>query len=1030
MVRRFDALGSLLRETDRRGIVSIFEYDHESRLVQSERAGLMIETMQYDGNDNRIASTDANGNLTTFEFDERNLLVRVNAPLLAISRFELDESGDRVKETDPENKVIEREYDDRRRLEAEIVAGDRTEFGYDGNGNLTSIDRPETPAWLRTYDGADRLKTVEDPNGGVTEYFYDGNGNLTSQVDAELKETLFEYNDLNRLTLKTLADGAVATYDAYDENGNLTQRTDPNGTVFALSYDELDRLVTLDLPNELDIGAMRKRQFTYDRNNNLRGVTESRIGADATTLVPVTASRTYDDFDRLSTVTDRWGTTVLYGYDDNGNRTSVTGDGLSAIYRYDALNRMETVTSGLGVTEYEYYKNSRLKSVNYPNGAVAEYTWDLSNRLDTIDNRVNLALVSRFDYAYDGNGNRILQLEERTGDPEETTTYSYDLLDRLEVVVYPDQETTYTYDGVGNRRAEQSVLTGDSGDPPAEFLVDRIYSYNDRHQVEQVENLATDGATVTYGYDPNGNQISRASTTDGVTSFTFDVFNRMTEVEKAGEILGIYLYDERDLRIEKTSPEGTARYVYDDLSVLTRTLDGSKTKYYYGPDRLLGVDDPTEGTGFYLQDALRSVVDITRSDGSLMASYKYDAWGNYREEVDSGANPFGFTGHEHDDETGLIYAKARFYDPELGLFLSEDPADDNYANPPSLHKYLYSFQNPQKYIDLDGRTEFLSNSADAMEDLQEELDYSVDEKSSTEEVIKTSVARGLVGVGETVTRAFNQVVNFFAINLAPGTIAGNEAQAEYDQIQTAIEAKADEVLTTIREDPAGFVQDLDPRRHLMQAGLDLAEEVGKAASGDKNAQGDLIAGATELAVEVAAAEFAAVGMAPRSVSRTLRTDGPDLDATVSVRETGSGAVPRGGASQELASTNAEAAVSSGPTVRYDRKKHYGGAQTNSPAGKKARAEGEGTPCPECGETQVSETPTQPVPQHNPPLVQHYYEEGGWKMTDTERRAYAKSEKAIDGAACLTCQRKEGAKMARESRKYAEKYGLEKKDDDS
>ena len=532
--RRFDALGNLLRETDRRGIVSIFEYDHESRLVQSERAGLVIETMQYDGNDNRIASTDANGNLTTFEFDERNLLTRVNAPLLAISRFELDESGDRVKETDPENKVIEREYDDRRRLEAEIVAGDRTEFGYDGNGNLTSIDRPETPAWLRTYDGADRLKTVEDPNGGVTEYFYDGNGNLTSQVDAELKETLFEYNDLNRLTLKTLADGAVATYDAYDENGNLTQRTDPNGTVFALSYDELDRLVTLDLPNELDIGAMRKRQFTYDRNNNLRGVTESRIGADATTLVPVTASRTYDDFDRLSTVTDRWGTTVLYGYDDNGNRTSVTGDGLSAIYRYDALNRMETVTSGLGVTEYEYYKNSRLKSVNYPNGAVAEYTWDLSNRLDTIDNRVNLALVSRFDYAYDGNGNRILQLEERTGDPEETTTYSYDLLDRLEVVVYPDQETTYTYDGVGNRRTEQSVLTGDSGDPPAGFLVDRIYSYNDRHQVEQVENLATDGATVTYGYDPNGNQISRASTTDGVTSFTFDVFNRMTEVERAG----------------------------------------------------------------------------------------------------------------------------------------------------------------------------------------------------------------------------------------------------------------------------------------------------------------------------------------------------------------------------------------------------------------------------------------------------------------------------------------------------------------
>ena len=166
--------------------------------------------------------------------------------------------------------------------------------------------------------------------------------------------------------------------------------------------------------------------------------------------------------------------------------------------------------------------------------------------------------------------------------------------------------------------------------------------------------------------------------------------------------------------------------------MLTRTLDGAKTKYYYGPDRLLGVDDPTEGTGFYLQDALRSVVDITRSDGSLMASYKYDAWGNYREEVDSGANPFGFTGHEHDDETGLIYAKARFYDPELGLFSSEDPFVGEIHMPPSLQKYLYLFGNPSNGIDPDGRERVeVAPTNEEAEEIQRDYQRAVDRVKET-----------------------------------------------------------------------------------------------------------------------------------------------------------------------------------------------------------------------------------------------------------------------------------------------------------
>jgi RHS repeat-associated protein len=92
--------------------------------------------------------------------------------------------------------------------------------------------------------------------------------------------------------------------------------------------------------------------------------------------------------------------------------------------------------------------------------------------------------------------------------------------------------------------------------------------------------------------------------------------------------------------------------------------------------------------------------------------------------VGTGGSPniFGFTGHEMDSETGLIYMKARFYDPRVGLFLSEDPFEGSIFEPASLHRYLYAYANPTVYVDPDGRcvgklqqTDFCQSIARGME---------------------------------------------------------------------------------------------------------------------------------------------------------------------------------------------------------------------------------------------------------------------------------------------------------------------------
>jgi large repetitive protein len=96
---------------------------------------------------------------------------------------------------------------------------------------------------------------------------------------------------------------------------------------------------------------------------------------------------------------------------------------------------------------------------------------------------------------------------------------------------------------------------------------------------------------------------------------------------------------------------------------------------------------------------------------------------------------------------------------------------------------------------------------------------------------------------------------------------------------------------------------------------------------------------------------------------------------------------------------------------------------NGPAAKAERAAAEGTPCPSCGNPQISGTKNAPVPEHEPSLLEHYYDHGGYAMTDAERRAYANSPEAFNGTMCLTCQRAQGGALALLSRWYKEKWGF-------
>jgi RHS repeat-associated protein len=189
---------------------------------------------------------------------------------------------------------------------------------------------------------------------------------------------------------------------------------------------------------------------------------------------------------------------------------------------------------------------------------------------------------------------------------------------------------------------------------------------------ESVDSATTPCFTI--AYDANGNTLSDAQG----RSFTWDFENRLTQAIVPGTNGGTttFKYDPFGRRIQKSGPLGTTNYLYDGHNLIDE-LDNSGNvlaRYTQGA----GIDQPLSelrsgATSYYEQDALGTVTSLSNGAGALANTYTYDSFGKLSASTGSITNPFQYTGREFDQETGLLFNRARYFDPSAGRFLSEDP---------------------------------------------------------------------------------------------------------------------------------------------------------------------------------------------------------------------------------------------------------------------------------------------------------------------------------------------------------------------
>jgi RHS repeat-associated protein len=263
--------------------------------------------------------------------------------------------------------------------------------------------------------------------------------------------------------------------------------------------------------------------------------------------------------------------------------------------------------------------------------------------------------------------------------------FDYDAASRITQIDDVDGSTDYTYDKTNQLTAAD-----------ASYRSDESYSYDDNgnrtntgYQTGTNNQLTSDG-TYTYTYDDEGNLIQRVG--NGTTrSFSWDYRNRLTSVTENGGAIATYTYDVMDRRITKTAPGSTTQFVYDGDNVILE-FNGTATlsvRYLQG----LGVDqvlaqEQAGNVSWMLTDHLGTVRDLVNNAGSVVNHFTYDSFGKVLSSTPGGVDTrYKYTGRELDQETGLYYYRARYFDANVGRFIGQDPigfsAGDN-----NLYRYV------------------------------------------------------------------------------------------------------------------------------------------------------------------------------------------------------------------------------------------------------------------------------------------------------------------------------------------------------
>ena len=566
------------------------------------------------------------------------------------------------------------------------------------------ITAPESATTTIARDTFGKPTSLTRSGGGVTpvvrSYTYYSSQELCRTVEPETGATLFGYDAAGNLTWSA---AGMASGTACLSTYNSTPTAAINLRKASRSYDNRNRMLTLAFPD-----GNGNQTWTYTPDG-LPSTVSTNNGGNAVTNGYVYNKRRLMSGESMKPDTVQLGWGMGYGYNTLGQVVSEAYPAsVNVNYTVNALGQTSQVTASADggaastiASGASYFPNGALKQFTYGNGIVHTMTQNARQLpSQSVDGSIlNLATT------FDANGN-VSAITDATAAARQSRSMVYDQLDRLTSTTSPMFGTaTYVYDTLDNLK--QVNVSGGTG------ARNHYYCYSAANRLEFVRsgsNCSSSPSVMNVSYDVQGNVYNKTGTTGG--TYTFDFGNRLRTVvaPSAPTLTYNYRYDADGRRVRQDVSGASLKYSYyakDGRVVWQRDEPGAKriSNVYLAGSLVAEYTRPigagTATISYLHTDALGSPIAKTNSSGKVIETSEYEPYGDLLNRASD--DRAGYTGHLMDAASGLTYMQQRYYDPQIGRFLSVDPVTADGVSGTNFNRYWYANNNPYLSTDPDGR---------------------------------------------------------------------------------------------------------------------------------------------------------------------------------------------------------------------------------------------------------------------------------------------------------------------------------------
>lgn len=510
-------------------------------------------------------------------------------------------------------------------------------------------------------------------------YVYDAQQRLCKIIEPEAGATIMDYDEADNLAWTASGVNAPSTTDC-NRNDAATQARKVSRT-----YDGRNRLTNLRFPD-----GRGDQDWSYTPDGLPAEVSTFNSSGSGTAVINRYAYNTRRQPKSETVAQPGWYEwTLAYGYDGNGSLASLSyPTGLVVDYAPNALG--QPTKAGSYASNVSYYANGAIRQFTYGNGVVHTMTQNQRQLPQT----VRSVGISGYDYQYDRNGNPT-RIDDLVQGANFTRDLQYDINDRLVAAGSPsfggDHWHRFSYDALDNLRSWKLAGVKDHA----------AYVYDANNRLTSIRNSAGSD-TVALSYDVQGNLATKNS-----QNYDFDYGNRLRDVQ--GKEL--YRYDAHGRRVTTLHINGGKElWQYSQSGQMLFSFEDTPSQktheqVYLAGSLIASIDhhwpsNQTIATRYQHTDALGSPVAVSNETGQLVERTQYEPYGSPIGKVVDG---IGYTGHVMDGATGLTYMQQRYYDQNIGHFLSVDPIPTSLVDGQRFGRYVYADGNPIKLFDPDGR---------------------------------------------------------------------------------------------------------------------------------------------------------------------------------------------------------------------------------------------------------------------------------------------------------------------------------------